>query len=125
MVSHDTFRCGDDSIAEAVANARKLGHVNIVTETRRRNALEALDSGFALRVTEEDLEDALLTVIDDDELLNETFFLQHTCNITLQIAGRNVHHGELCRRGIADTGEHIGDRICHCHEYTLLTKTTL
>src|SRR5690606_14546981 len=115
-VGEKTAGGGQDGDTKAAENLGELRRLRVHAEARLRDALDARDRALALRAVlqrdGEGLADAgvSLLVAGDVALL-----LEDRGDVLLQLARRQRHLVVVRRVRVAQTGQHICDRVCHGH----------
>src|SRR5688572_1523466 len=108
--------CRDDGQSEATEDARDLLLVAVDAATGTRDALDAVDDGFAvLRVFEVDPEHALDLVLHQLVVADEALALENARDLDLQLGSRQLDAIVARLNSVADPREHIRDGISHRH----------
>ena len=116
LISHDALRGGNDCGAQALHD---LGHILAVGVDAQAGLGHAAQAGDDLLlagiVLQGDADNALGTVVDNLEGLNVALIQQDLSDALLHVGSRNVDGLVLGVVGVADTGQHIGNRISDVH----------
>jgi len=121
LVGHDALRSGYDGNAQAAQNAGQLVGAHINPQTGLGHAAQTGDNLLlAGIVLQSDADHALGAVLDDLEGLDIALVQQNLSDALLHVGGRNVNGLMLGVVGVADTGQHISNRISDVHKYFLL-----
>src|ERR1700751_438668 len=110
---HQAFRRGQDADAEPADDRRDFLGPQVVALARARNALHAGDHAAAVRgVLEKDTQSlARLALLDQFVGRDVTLFLKNTGNLGFELRNRDVHALVLGGRGVANSGQKIGNGI--------------
>ena len=88
----------------------------IETQAGSGDALDAGDNSLAVgTVFEFDGQDALLVVIGEGVIFDETFIFENVSDSNLDFGTRDFNFVMKDRISIANAREHISNRISHCH----------
>ena len=117
LVCHHSVGCGDDGDSETVENLRNIVALRVDTEARLGNTLDACDDRTLVSAVLQRNSHLLFDAFSADFVFCDVaLFLEDTCKFCLDLGYRDDVNGvHLCLHTVADSGKHIGDRICHVH----------
>ena len=116
LVGHDALGSGYDRDAETTQHAGQLVGAHIDAQAGLGHAAQAGDDLLLAGVVlQGDADDALGTVLHDLEGLDVALIQQDLSDALLHVGSRNVDGLVLGVVGVADTGQHIGNRISDVH----------
>src|SRR5690606_998426 len=121
-IGHHAARGRQDRHAQAVHDPGDVVAAAIHAQPRLRHALQALDHRLARVVLEADAQLLLRAFLPHREVLDVALVLEDLGDGGLQPGGRHRHFRMAHHLGIADTHQHVGDRIGHAHR-GLLTSS--
>src|ERR1700712_824902 len=114
-VGHHALGRGDDRHAEAVHDGRDGITAAIDAQAGTAHALDAFDDGTTCVVLQRDLEFRLHAFGLDGEAVDIALVLQNLGDSHLELRRRHADNRLLNALGVADAGQHVGDRITHAH----------
>src|SRR5258706_9904002 len=120
-VGHEALVGGQDSDTEAAQHAGQTVGLGVDAEPGLRHPAQAGDRAVALgRVLHRDLEEPARTsrVVAHGEALDIALALKDGRERLLQLRGRHAHLVVHRHVGVAEAGEHVGDRVGHRHRRT-------
>ena len=110
------MRGGDNSDTETAENAGKVGAFGVFTKTGSGDAFNTGDNFLSIGTELKfDGQDTLLIVLGEREIFDETFLLKNVGDSDFDIGSGNFYLIMVDGIGIANAGEHISNRISHCH----------
>ena len=116
LVGHDALGSGYDRDAETTQHAGQLVGAHIDAQAGLGHAAQAGDNLLLAGVVlQGDADGALSTVVNDLEGLDVALVQQDLSDALLHVGSGNIHGLVLGIVGVADTGEHIGNRISDVH----------
>src|SRR5690349_1342273 len=121
-ITHDALRGRDDRDTQAVHHARQVVAPLVDAQARLGDALQALDHGLAGVVAQADAQLLLAVGLAHREVLDVALVLEHLGDGGLQVRAGHAHLHLPHHLGIADTGQHVGNRVGHAHR-GLLTSS--
>jgi len=121
LVGHDALRGGYDRNTKTTQHTGQLIGTHIHTQTGLGHTAQTGDDLLlAGIVLQGDADDALGTIVDELEVLDIALIQQDLSDALLHVGGRDVNGLMLGIVGVADTGQHIGNRISDVHTCFLL-----
>src|SRR6185295_3385048 len=123
-VGHHAARGGQDRHAEPVHDARTVVASLVHAQPGLGHPLQTLDHRLAGVVLERDGKLLVAAVLAQRKVLDIAFVLEDLGDRALQLGGRHHRLGMPDHLGVADTDQHVRDRIAHAHR-PLLTLTFL
>src|SRR3990170_2207201 len=114
-VRHHAARGGDDGHAQPVHDAGNVVAALVDAQPRLGNALQALDHRAAGVVLEPDAQRLHRLVLAHGEVLDVALVLQYPGDGNLQLRAGHADLRVPHHLGVADAGQHVGDRIGHAH----------
>ena len=125
MIGHDALRGRNDGDAEAVGDTRHVADRSVDTATGLRDTLDLADDGLALEVLKLDFElETTVTEIRRRVAADVAFVLEDVEHVLTQARARRQNLALATHLRVADTGEHIAQRIIHRHGPCPLTSST-
>src|ERR1700744_3510087 len=112
---HHALRVRDGRDTQAVHDRRDRVTAAIDAQAGTAHALDALDDGTTCVVLQRDLELALDAFGLDRERVDIALILQNLGDCHLELRRRHADDRLLNALGVANAGQHVGDRITHAH----------
>src|SRR5215471_472055 len=116
LVGHQATRGGDDGDAQAAEHPRQVVLLRVHAQPRLGHPLEARDRALTGRpVLERDHEVLADLGILDPPAGDVALLLEDLRDVNLDRGAGHAHGVVVCRVGVAQTGQHVCDRIGHRH----------
>src|SRR3954471_2541787 len=113
---HDPLARADDDDPESAEDAGDIGLAGVDAEPGLADPLEPGDDGrLAVDVLEREVENRARSCLLLVEVGDEAFVLEDAGDLALRPRGRNDDLGVTGAGGVADTGQHVRDRIGDVH----------
>src|SRR5262249_50020915 len=127
LVGHQATRGGDDGDAEPAEHPRQAVLLRVHPQPGLGHPLEARDRPLTGRpVLEQDHEVLADLGIFHPPAGDVALLLEDLRDVNLDRGGRHAHRVVVCRVGVAQTGQHVCDRVGHRHGLVaLLTAVSL
>ena len=117
LVGHDASGSGNDGNTKAAEYLRQLLCASVYTQARLGHTLDAGDSLLAvINVLQCDADNALGVALYNLERLDVAFIEQDLGNSLLHLGCGYIHTGMTSIASVADTSQHIRDRISDLHK---------
>src|ERR1051325_11485465 len=125
VVGQDTARSGQDRDAEPARDARQVHELRINAAAGLRDARNLANDRLAIDVFQFDLElgDAGADLLAG-KAADVSFPLQDIQNVGAHLRGRRGDNRLPSALSVADAGQHVAERIAHCHGSPPLTSST-
>src|SRR5690625_2402344 len=114
-IGHDTTGRGDDGHTQTVHDGGDSLAATIDTQAGTRHAIDAFDDGTSSVVIQRDFQNRLGLVARQLEVFNVVCVLKYGCDDCLELGGEHAYRLVDDHLPVADTCQHIGDRIAHAH----------
>src|SRR5687768_9811355 len=121
-VRHQTLRRAQDRHAEAVADTRDLRDADVLAKAGRGDTLQLANHRLTtLRVLQHDAErPASVLFLERAEILDEVVLLQDSRDLDFHLRSRHVDTAMLRPAGVANSRQHVRNRISHTHLISVL-----
>src|SRR6478736_661097 len=113
LAGHHTFGGGNHCHTEATAHAGDFGRTDIITQTRRADALDPFDDALLAFIFQAQLNSLLGGLAFDDHFRHITLGLEDLREAFLHLGMRDRHRRQQRAGRIADAGQHVCNRINH------------
>src|SRR5665213_3728763 len=115
-VGHEPLRRTENRHAEPVANARDLRHTDVLAKPRRGDATDLANHRLFAGVAQiEPQHLPSFRGLDRLHIPDVVVLQEDTGDLHFHFRRRNVHATVLRSAGVADSRQHVGDRIGHAH----------
>src|SRR5438445_462840 len=117
---HEALGSRKDGRAQSAAHAGNLGRAHVAAQSGRTDPTKPLNHAFAAFILELEL-DLFHRSAFDGHIGDVSLFLKNVSDALLEFGVRNFYRGQQRAMGVADAGQHVGNRISHNYQLALVT----
>src|SRR5215469_5426946 len=122
-VGHQAARRGNDRDAETAEHPRQVVLARVDPKARLGHSLDARDRPLTRRAVLERDHQALANLgVLYAPASDVALLLEYLGDVHLDLGMRHRHRIVVCRIGVAQPGQHVCDRVGHCHSASRLPR---